>query len=36
MHRRGESPEHIAAALAMPLGELELLLKVEQIAADAV
>ncbi|HSW50527.1 MAG TPA: hypothetical protein VLH09_10145 [Bryobacteraceae bacterium] len=36
MHRRGESPEHIAAALAMPLGEVELLLKVEQIGADVV
>ncbi|MFB3776043.1 MAG: hypothetical protein ACE141_00495 [Bryobacteraceae bacterium] len=36
MHRRGESLEHIAAALGMPLGEVELLLKVEQIGADAV
>jgi hypothetical protein len=30
MHRRGESPEHIAAALQMPRGELELLLKLQQ------
>lgn len=36
MHRRGESPEYIAAALVMPQGEVELLLKVEQIGADAV
>jgi len=34
MHRRGESPGHIAAALVMPQGEVELLLKVEQMDAD--
>jgi DNA-binding NarL/FixJ family response regulator len=31
LYRRGESPGHIAAALSMPQGEVELLLKVEQI-----
>ena len=36
MHRRGESPGHIAAALVMPQGEVELLLKVEQMGADTV
>ena len=33
MHRRGEAPANIAAALAMPQLEVELLLKVEQIGA---
>ena len=36
MHRRGESPGHIAAALLMPQGEVELLLKVEQMGAETV
>ncbi|WP_321476546.1 hypothetical protein [uncultured Paludibaculum sp.] len=30
MHRRGESPEQIAAALQMPRSEVELLLKVQR------
>ncbi|MCC7176139.1 MAG: hypothetical protein IT159_13185 [Bryobacterales bacterium] len=33
MHRRGETPENIAAALGMPQLEVALLLKVEQIGA---
>ena len=33
MHRRGESSANIAAALAMPQLEVDLLLKVEQIGA---
>jgi len=32
MHRRGDRPEQIAAALAMPESEVELLLKVQQVA----
>lgn len=32
MHRRGERPEQIAAALNLPLNEVELLLKVHQAA----
>jgi hypothetical protein len=31
MHRRGESPEQIAAALRIPLGEVDLLLKAHRI-----
>jgi hypothetical protein len=34
MHRRGETPENIAASLLMPAQEVELLLKVDQIAAE--
>jgi DNA-binding NarL/FixJ family response regulator len=34
LYRRGESPGHIAAALSMPQGEVELLLKVEQMGAE--
>jgi hypothetical protein len=33
MHRRGEAPENIAAALLLPPQEVELLLKVDQMAA---
>lgn len=32
MHRRGETPEQIAAALQMPRSEVELLLKVQRAA----
>jgi hypothetical protein len=31
MSRRGESPEHIAAALSVPLKEVELLLKIHSL-----
>jgi hypothetical protein len=31
MHRRGDSPERIAAALDIPLQEVDLLLKVHRI-----
>jgi hypothetical protein len=33
MHRRGDPPERIAAALSLPQQEVELLLKVEALAA---
>lgn len=32
LHRRGESPRQIAAALSLPRSEVELLLKVEKLA----
>lgn len=32
MHRRGERPEQIAAALGMPQNEVDLVLKVSQLA----
>jgi hypothetical protein len=35
LYRRGERPEQIAAALGVPLREIELLIKVHQIAVDA-
>lgn len=35
LYRRGERPEQIAAALGVPVREIELLIKVHQIAADA-
>lgn len=34
LHRRGESPRQIAAALSLPRGEVELLLKVEKLAGE--
>lgn len=34
MHRRGDSPEQIAAALEVPLQELELLVKVHRIVMN--
>ena len=34
MHRRGESPSQIAAALQVPVQEVELLLRVHQIVLD--
>jgi hypothetical protein len=33
MHRRGNPPERIAAALQVPLQEVDLLLKVQRIIA---
>jgi hypothetical protein len=36
MRRRGENPETIAAALAVPRNEVDLLLKVHQLAQDHV
>ena len=33
LHRRGESPRQIAAALSLPRSKVELLLKVEKLAA---
>ena len=36
MHRRGQSPEQIAAALDLPLTEIELLIKVHQIVLEQV
>ena len=35
MHRRGETPEQIAAALGLPQGEVDLLLKVHQLSRPA-
>ena len=35
MHRRGERPEQIAAALGLPLGEVDLLLKLHRISDAA-
>ncbi|HFB98831.1 MAG TPA: hypothetical protein ENJ62_06795 [Bryobacterales bacterium] len=35
MHRRGERPEQIAAALGLPLGEVDLLLKLYRISNAA-
>ncbi len=34
LHRRGDSPESIAAALGLPRSEVELLVKVHQIVLD--
>jgi DNA-binding NarL/FixJ family response regulator len=34
MFARGESPEHIAAALSLPEGEVELLVKVQRMLAE--
>lgn len=34
MHRRGEPPSRIAAALGLPEGEVEFLLKVQKLSAD--
>jgi hypothetical protein len=31
MHRRGDSPEYIAAALGLPAGEVQLMLKVQRM-----
>ena len=36
MHRRGQSPEQIAASLALPLTEIDLLIKVHQIVLEKV
>jgi hypothetical protein len=36
MHRRGDTPEQIAAALEIPLQELELLLKVHRIVISTI
>jgi hypothetical protein len=36
MHRRGEPPAGIAAALGLPLQEVELLLKVHQIVLRSI
>ena len=36
MHRRGDTPEQIASALEMPLQEVRLLLKVQQIVLSSV
>src|SRR5262249_49488477 len=36
LFRRGEAPQEIAAALSIPIGEVELLIKVQQIAAAGV
>ena len=35
MHRRGEGPDQIAAALGVPKGEIDLLLKIDQAARTA-
>ena len=35
MHRRGDAPEQIAAALELPLQEVDLLLKVHRIVIEA-
>src|SRR5215471_6704504 len=35
LSRRGEKPQEIAAALAIPLAEVELLVKVQKIALEA-
>ena len=34
MHRRGDRPEYIAATLGVPLGEVELLVKVHRMILD--
>ena len=34
MYRRGEQPHQIAASLALPIGEVELLLKVHRLMAE--
>ena len=36
MHRRGDAPEQISSALEMPLQEVQLLLKVQQIVLSSV
>jgi hypothetical protein len=36
MHRRGESPEQIAAAMGIPLAEVDLLLKAHRIVMSNV
>jgi len=36
MRRRGENPETIAAALSLPRNEVDLLLKVHQLALEQV
>jgi hypothetical protein len=36
MHRRGDNPEQIAAALGVPQQEIDLLLKVHQILVSNV
>jgi hypothetical protein len=36
LYRRGDSPHQIAAALALPVSEVELLLKVHQMVLDQV
>jgi hypothetical protein len=35
MHRRGDSPEHIAAALEVPMQEVDLLVKVHRIVMSS-
>jgi hypothetical protein len=34
LHRRGEAPRQIAAAVSLPRSEVELLLKVEKLAVE--
>lgn len=36
MHRRGEAPQDIAAALSIPQNEIELLVKVQQIVLSSI
>jgi hypothetical protein len=35
MHRKGDAPDRIAAALGVPLQEVDLLIKVHRIVLDS-